>query len=292
LHRENSQLFAALCYDRRAQAKTDGDCPSGRIEYASNTLPRNLVNSFPSYRTGIRAAALGLALAASLLPLRTAHAQATGNIISYQGKATDANGAALTGTQTIVFNIYKDGPSVFTETAQATLSGGVFNVFLNIGTLEFDPEARYEIGIKVGAGAEVKHPIAAVPVAVDARGLQGKAVSETDPIDGQALRFNGATGKWEPATGAIGPQGPQGVKGDTGDTGPQGAPGQPGTKGDTGETGPQGIKGDTGDSGPQGAPGQPGVKGDTGETGAQGIKGDTGTQGIQARQEQPDLKAI
>jgi hypothetical protein len=137
------------------------------------------MNLFPSCRTNIRAAALGLALAASVLPLRSAHAQATGNIISYQGKATDANGAALSGQQTIVFNIYKDiayGAPVFTQTSQATLSGGVFNVFLNIGTLEFDPDAVYEIGIKVGAGAEAKHPIAAVPVAVDARGLQGTAV--------------------------------------------------------------------------------------------------------------------
>jgi hypothetical protein len=101
------------------------------------------------------------------------------------------------------------------------------------------------------------------------------------------LRFNGATGKWEPASGAIGPQGPQGVKGDTGDSGPQGAPGQPGAKGDTGETGPQGIKGDTGDTGPQGIKGDTGdtgpqgIKGDTGDTGPQGIKGDTGDTGPQ-----------
>ena len=247
------------------------------------------MNSFFSSRTGIRRAAFGLALAASVLPMRAAHADPIGNIISYQGKATDANGAAVSGPQTIVFTIYKDAdfanPVITIPMQQVATNGGVFNVFLNVGALEFAPDADYDIGIKVGTAAEVRHPIAAAPVAISARGLQGTPVSSTAPTDGQALRFNGATGKWEPASGAIGPQGPKGdqgapgVQGATGADGPQGVKGDTGAQGPIGADGPQGAPGAKGDPGAPGSTGADGAQGPAGPQGPQGLQGDTGADG-------------
>ena len=98
-------------------------------------------------------------------------------------------------------------------------------------------------------------------------GIQGIAISETLPQDGEALVYSSATGKYEPGTvasGGVGSgTGSQGPKGDTGETGPQGPSGSQGPKGDTGATGAigpsgsQGPKGDTGETGPQGPSGTP-----------------------------------
>jgi hypothetical protein len=58
-----------------------------------------------------------------------------------------------------------------------------------VGTLTFDPGKAYELGVKVGDDAEVKHPIAAVPVALNAK----KADSATT-ISGVLPVASGGTG--------------------------------------------------------------------------------------------------
>ena len=64
------------------------------------------------------------------------------------------------------------------------------------------------------------------------------------------LKFFGANGWVDAASGV---QGPKGDKGDTGETGPRGPKGD---KGDKGNTGAQGAKGATGAAGPAGADGK------------------------------------
>jgi hypothetical protein len=111
--------------------------------------------------------------------------------------------------------------------------------------------------------------------------LQGNAILNLLPTDGQVLTWDGLNNKWEPKPSTAG------VTGATGPTGAQGTQGIQGTPGVTGVTGPQGIQGvtgitgATGPTGPQGATGPQGIQGVTGITGATGTIGATGIQGIQ-----------
>jgi hypothetical protein len=50
----------------------------------------------------------------------------------------------------------------------------------------------------------VQLELLANPIKVNATFLQGIAVSDTAPTDGQVLRFNVASGEWEPAVAASG----------------------------------------------------------------------------------------
>ena len=102
-------------------------------------------------------------------PLAARAADPIGQIVSYQGKLTDTAGAPVAdGTQSLTFKIYENGTLVFTTAQSVASVGGVFNAFINVGSrVTFDPAKSYDLAISFN-GVEVKHPIAAVPVAVNA----------------------------------------------------------------------------------------------------------------------------
>ncbi|MBV9470440.1 MAG: tail fiber domain-containing protein [Abitibacteriaceae bacterium] len=166
-----------------------------------------------------------------LLPLvttpRLTQAAASGSIISYQGILSGTNGAPVAdGAQTLTFKIYDNGTVVFSQTAPVATVNGVFNTFLGVGALSFDPTHPYELGITYN-GVEARHPIAAVPLAINATNatnattaanftgnlagdvtgtqgatvvskLQGTSIAATAPTTGQVLTFNGTS--YAPAT--------------------------------------------------------------------------------------------
>lgn len=149
---------------------------------------------------------IGRSLIAVMLVLVVALAQPAGaqtpvgQIISYQGKLSNANGTPVAdGTQSVTFSILAGGSSVFTSTQSIQTVGGVFTAFLNVGSLTFAPTQSYQIGINVG-GTQTLLPIAAVPVAFNAAGLQATPVSSTAPADGQILQYSAAAGQWVPVS--------------------------------------------------------------------------------------------
>lgn len=106
-----------------------------------------------------------------ILVAGAAHAEPIGDIISYQGKLTNADGTPVAnGTQSVTFSIYENGAATgYNQTMPVATLGGVFSAFLSIGALTFDPAKQYELGVTFG-GKETKHQIASVPVAKIAEG--------------------------------------------------------------------------------------------------------------------------
>ena len=93
----------------------------------------------------------------------------SGNLISYQGRVVDANGVPLAdGNYSAAFRLYVDGaPTSFLETLTVAVKNGVFTAYLG-GTSAlpaFETTREYQLGVKVGAGAEVKQAITSVPLA-------------------------------------------------------------------------------------------------------------------------------
>ena len=93
----------------------------------------------------------------------------SGNLISYQGRVVDANGVPLAdGNYSAAFRLYVDGaPTSFLETLTVAVRNGVFTAYLG-GTSAlpvFETTREYQLGVKVGAGAEVKQAITSVPLA-------------------------------------------------------------------------------------------------------------------------------
>ena len=86
-------------------------------------------------------------------------------------------------------------------------------------------------------------------------------------------------GRFEMATGTVGPQGPAGAEGATGPQGPTGPAGADGATGPQGPAGPAGADGATGPQGPAGPAGADGATGPQGPTGPAGADGATGPQG-------------
>ena len=107
-------------------------------------------------------------------------AEPIGDIISYQGKLTNADGAPVAnGTQSVTFKIYENGTPVFTQTSSVATLGGVFSAFLGVGALNLDPAKQYEMGVTY-AGKETKHQIASVPMAksVAANGVSTSSIQD------------------------------------------------------------------------------------------------------------------
>ena len=86
-------------------------------------------------------------------------------------------------------------------------------------------------------------------------------------------------GRFEMATGTVGPQGPAGAEGATGPQGPTGPAGADGATGPQGPAGPAGADGATGPQGPAGPAGADGATGPQGPAGPAGADGATGPQG-------------
>ncbi|WP_395625871.1 hypothetical protein [Daejeonella sp.] len=106
--------------------------------------------------------------------------------------------------------------------------------------------------------------------------LQGKAISNLMPSNGQVLKWDGK--EWIPSEDITG-TGIQGEKGDKGDPGINGTNGLNGVLGTNGTDGVPGLKGDKGDPGINGTNGLNGVPGTNGTNGAPGLKGDKGDPG-------------
>ena len=95
-----------------------------------------------------------------------------------------------------------------------------------------------------------------------------------------AVMYNSSGGgRFEMATGTVGPAGPAGPAGADGAPGAQGATGPQGPAGPAGADGAQGPQGDTGPQGPPGPAGADGAQGPQGDPGPQGATGPQGPEG-------------
>ena len=213
-------------------------------------------------------------------------------LMSYQGRLTDADGNPLTGTYNMQFCLYDTdvgGTPVdgWCENQTVSVTDGVFSVLLGSITpmpeTVFDGTERY-LGVKVESDAEMtpRRRVASVGYAYRAE--------ESSAADYASSAGNADTVDDMHASDLAGIQGPQGPQGPVGATGPQGPQGEKGDKGDRGDQGPQGPSGATGPQGPagatgsQGPPGATGPQGPAGTTGPQGPAGTTGPQGPQGPQ--------
>ncbi len=136
----------------------------------------------------LRSQATGLLVAALVAAAigNSAHAEPIGGIISYQGKLSGANGQPVTdGLQSLTFKIYEEGTEKSSQPISVVTVGGVFNAFLGVGSLAFDPAKSYELGV-IFNGTEEKHALAAVPFA-----LKAKTVASV-PTATSATNFSGA----------------------------------------------------------------------------------------------------
>ena len=128
------------------------------------------------------------------------------NLVSYQGKLTDAGGTALNGPVKITFAVYataSGGTSLWSEIRNPVyVTNGVFQVLLGSSTSLpadlFDGADRW-LGVKVKADAEMtpRTRIASVPYALRA----GEAAADTDWTEsgGNVFRLNGKVGVGTPS---------------------------------------------------------------------------------------------
>ncbi len=215
------------------------------------------------------------------------------HILTEQGRLLDATGTPVTGSVTLVFNLYDNptsGTSLWTETQTVDLDAGNFSVDLGEGT-SFDQGSPAKdlfvtealagktlyLGITVNTDAEMspRQALLAVPYAIVADNAVGDITPNSVSIAGTTVIDS--TGKWVgPSTGLVGPQGPEGPTGATGAAGAQGPTGLTGATGPAGATGATGLQGPKGDPGATGTAGATGSQGPTGATGPQGATGSPG----------------
>jgi hypothetical protein len=126
-----------------------------------------------------RALASGLLALLLLLPASLAHAQTpTGQLISYQGRLTDASGATATDGSYGVNLTILQGPNRWTLlSAPVAVRSGVFTAFLDLGdppVLVFDPKKLYQLEVEITSkppnsnlslGRLAPHDITSVPMA-------------------------------------------------------------------------------------------------------------------------------
>jgi len=119
-----------------------------------------------------RALGGGLLASLALSVKRAFGAQApSGQVISFQGRLTDAGGVALPdGTHSMTLVLYDNGiPTGFTETQSVVVKDGVFSAWLGEqATLpRFDPTHDYGVGVSVDGGGELlpRQRLGAVPIA-------------------------------------------------------------------------------------------------------------------------------
>jgi len=173
-------------------------------------------------------------------------------LLNYQGRLTDANGAPRNGSFPMSFAIL-GGTSSWSEAQTVNVANGFFSVLL--GSVTPFPADLFTSGQTDAYG-----PVRFLEVTVS-----GETLSPNIRIVSAA---------WAIGTVA-------GPKGDTGDAGPTGPTGPAGPTGFVGPTGPTGSAG-FGPTGPAGAFGPTGPTGAAGfgPTGPTGPVGPTGTQGI------------
>jgi len=249
---------------------------------------------------------LGFSSGLSGLMARTVTAQDGVNLLSYQGRLTDAAGVAVNGSYDIGFSMVDQAgsqlPTAWSELhTGVAVKDGVFSLLLGsktsfpAGIFEGPPADSYGPlrFLQITVGGETLSPNVRLTSAAWALGISTIA-GPTGPAGPTGTQ--GPTGAQGPTgtgvTGPAGEQGPTGAKGPTGagmtgPTGAQGPTGAPGTgatgptgaQGLSGQTGPAGAQGETGPMGPQGYTGPTGPRGDTGPMGPQGAVGPTGPAG-------------
>ena len=173
-------------------------------------------------------------------------------LLNYQGRLTDANGAPRNGSFPMSFAIL-GGTSSWSEAQTVNVANGFFSVLL--GSVTPFPADLFTSGQTDAYG-----PVRFLEVTVS-----GETLSPNIRIVSAA---------WAIGTVA----GPRGVTGPTGPTGPS-APGPTGAIGPTGVVGPTGPAG-FGSTGPTGPIGPTGFAGPTGPFGSTGPTGPSGPTGI------------
>ena len=188
-------------------------------------------------------------------------------LLNYQGRLTNAEGAAVTGSYTMLFRMVdaSGNPLGWSETQNSVaVSNGFFAVQLGSST-------ALSAAMLQGPPSDSFGPVRFLEVSVN-----GELLSPNVRILGSAWAIatpagpTGAAGPIGPtgAMGLQGPTGPAGAQGPTGATGLQGTAGQTGAVGPTGSMGFQGPTGPTGALGPTGPVGEPGPIGATGPVGS------------------------
>jgi len=97
--------------------------------------------------------------------------------VAYQGRLTE-NGAAVTGTKAMVFNIYDaatGGNLLFSNPSQnITIVAGVFSVSLDFSGVAVEDQSQLFVEIIIdGTTLSPRDPVAAVPYAISAQALSG-----------------------------------------------------------------------------------------------------------------------
>ncbi len=179
-------------------------------------------------------------------------------LLNYQGRLTDANGAPRNGSFPMSFAIL-GGTSSWSEAQTVNVANGFFSVLL--GSVTPFPADLFTSGQTDAYG-----PVRFLEVTVS-----GETLSPNIRIVSAAWAIGTVAGP-KGDTGAAGPTGPTGFAGPTGPAGAFGPTGPTGPAG-FGPTGPTGVFGPTGPTGAGGF-------GPTGPTGPIGPIGPTGSQGI------------
>jgi len=170
-------------------------------------------------------------------------------LLNYQGRLTDANGAPRNGSFPMSFAIL-GGTSSWSEAQTVNVANGFFSVLL--GSVTPFPADLFTSGQTDAYG-----PVRFLEVTVS-----GETLSPNIRIVSAAWAIGTVAGP-KGDTGGAGPTGPTGPTGVVGPTGPTGSAG-------FGPTGPAGVFGPTGPTGAAGF-GSTGPTGPIGPTGSQGI---------------------
>jgi hypothetical protein len=169
---------------------------------------------------------------------------ALGTGFTYQGQLK--YGQPISDDCEMAFRLY-DAASTGNQvgnpiTRTVTMSNGLFTEALDFGPSAFDGNPRW-LAIVVKCPDDLdyvslsRQAITAAPYALYAAStgaLQGYAVTNTAPLEGQALVWSNGEWQAQVITGTVGPQGPQGITGTQGITGPQGIQGPVGPQGPAG----------------------------------------------------------
>lgn len=126
------------------------------------------------------------------------------HLLNYQGKLTNSEGAAISGTFRMVFSIYSDSAgatSIWDETQNITVKNGIFNVLL--GSVEplketvFDGGGDRYLGLQIGNELTEMKPrfrLTSVAYAMHANSARTLSASNGDPKDPIVLDSNGNVG--------------------------------------------------------------------------------------------------
>lgn len=215
---------------------------------------------------------LGFSTGLSGLMARTVAAQNGVNLLSYQGRLTDAAGAPLNGFYDISFSMVDQSgsplPTAWSELhTGVAVEDGTFSLLLGSKT-------TFPTGIFEGPPADSYGPLRFLEVSVD-----GETLSPNVRLTSAVWALGAST--IAGPTGPTGAQGPTGIQGPTGsgDTGPTGMHGSTGPTGPVGFTGPTGPTGEQGPTGPTGQLAPTGPVGPTGPLAPTGPVGPTGPTG-------------